>query len=45
MELISLSIRKNTIKGKDVNIASLLIPYYEVSATEKENPKKEVGGI
>jgi hypothetical protein len=33
LELISNFIRKNIIDGTDVNLASLLIPYYELSCT------------
>ena len=36
MDLISPSIRKNIVEGKDINLATLLIPYYEVHTSEKE---------
>lgn len=41
MELISNSIRKQILEGKDVNLASLLIPYYEIRESEKEKTEKE----
>lgn len=41
MELISNSLRKQILEGKDVNLASLLIPYYEIRESEKEKTEKE----
>ena len=29
-------IRRNIVEGKDINLATLLIPYYEVHTDEKE---------
>lgn len=41
MDLISPSLRKNIVEGKDVNLASLLIPYFEVRPSEKEKEKDD----
>lgn len=41
MELISNSIRKQNLEGKDVNLASFLIPYYEICESKKEQTEKE----
>lgn len=38
--------KKNIMKGKDINLINLMfIQYYEVSASEKGNTKKEVSKI
>ena len=42
MDLISPSIRKNIVEGKDINLATLLIPYYEVHTSEKEKEKEDL---
>ena len=36
MDLISPSIRKNIVENKKINLATLLIPYYEVHTSEKQ---------
>uniref|UniRef100_A0A8W8L8Q0 C3H1-type domain-containing protein n=1 Tax=Magallana gigas TaxID=29159 RepID=A0A8W8L8Q0_MAGGI len=41
IDLISPSLRKNIVEGKDVNLASLLIPYFEVRPSEKEKEKDD----
>lgn len=41
MELISNSIRKQTLEDKEVNLASFLISYYEIPESEKEKTEKE----
>lgn len=41
MELISPLLRKNIVEGKDVNLASLFIPYFEVRSSEKEKEKDD----
>ena len=37
MELLSPTLRKNIIEGKDVNLASLFIPYYDTSLPDKDD--------
>jgi hypothetical protein len=39
MDLLSPSIRESIIEGKDVNLASLLIPYYELETKDKEDSR------
>ena len=39
MDLLSPSLRKSIIEGKDVNLASLLIPYYELETKDKEDAR------
>jgi hypothetical protein len=36
MDLLSCSVRKQIVEGKDVNLATLLIPYYETNIKDKD---------
>ena len=36
MDLLSISVRKQIIEGMDVNLATLLIPYYETNIKDKD---------
>ena len=41
MDLVSTSLRKQIQEGRDVNLASLLIPYFEVKTSDNEKESKE----
>ena len=40
MDLMAPSIRKSIIEGKDVNLASLLIPYYDLASNKPDGEGK-----
>ena len=40
MDLVSESLRKRIIEGKDINLASLLIPYFEIDLATSDKKEK-----